>query len=207
MSSCCRASSPTSVSELLERWLGEVLATPGATGLTDRAAARRVLLDDALRAVPLLEASPGPIVDVGSGGGSPGVPLAVALPERKVMLLEAERRKCDLLERVTAELPNVTVVWGRAEEQPKDAFGVALAKALAKPPVAAELCLPLVAPGGAAILWLAESADRGQVAAVAEQLGARLEEDAAGLVVLRKVHPTPEGFPRRPGVAKKRPLA
>ena len=86
-------------------------------------------------------------------------------------------------------------------------FGVALAKALAKPPVAAELSLPLVAPGGAAILWLADSADRAAVAAVADRLGGLLEADADGLVVLRKVRATPPGFPRRPGIAKKRPLA
>jgi 16S rRNA (guanine527-N7)-methyltransferase len=195
------------VSEVLERWLEDVLATPGATGLTDREAARRMLLDDAQRAAALLDRLPGDVVDVGSGGGTPGIPLAVALPGRQFTLLEAERRKCDLLDRVAAELPNVTVVWGRAEEQPTDAYGVALAKALAKPPVAAELCLPLVAPGGAAILWLAESADRRPVAAVARVLGSELEQDADGLVLLRKLEPTPPGFPRRAGVAKKRPLA
>ena len=191
----------------LEQWLEDVLATPGLTGLSDPVEARRVLLEDALRAVPLLERSPGGIVDVGSGGGTPGIPLAASLPERAFTLLEAERRKCDFLERMTAELGNAAVVWGRAEEQPTDSCGVALAKALAKPPVAAELCLPLVAPGGVAILWLADSADRAAVAAVAELVGGRLEDDADGLVVLRKLRPTPPGFPRRPGVAKKRPLA
>jgi 16S rRNA (guanine527-N7)-methyltransferase len=195
------------VDGFLERWLEDVLATPGMTGLRDRAAARRVLLDDALRARPLVERFPGPVVDVGSGGGSPGVPLAAVLPERAFTLLEAERRKCDFLERTTTELENLTVAWGRAEELPPDSFGVALGKALAKPPVAAELCLPLVAPEGAVILWLSESADRSAVAAVAEKLGGRLESDAEGLVVLRKLRPTPPGFPRRPGVAKKRPLA
>ena len=184
-----------------------MLAAPGATGLADAAAARRVLLDDALRAVPLLERLPGDVVDVGSGGGTPGVPLAASLPDRSFTLLEAERRKCAFLEEVTRPLANVTVIWGRAEEQPTDVFGVALAKALAKPPVAAELCLPLVAPGGAAVLWLADSADRTAVASVADRLGGLLEEDADGLVVLRKVRETPPGFPRRPGIAKKRPLA
>ena len=166
-----------------------------------------MLLDDALRAVPLLERLPGAVVDVGSGGGAPGVPLAASLPDRSFTLLEAERRKCAFLQEVTRPLANVTVVWGRAEEQPTDTFGVALAKALAKPPVAAELCLPLVAPGGAAVLWLADSADRAAVATVAARLGGLLEEDAEGLVVLRKVRATPPGFPRRSGVAKKRPLA
>ncbi len=193
--------------DVLERWLEAMLETPGMTGLADRAEAWRFLLDDALRARSLLAACPGAVIDVGSGGGSPGIPLAAVLPERSFTLLEAERRKCEFLERFASELPNVAVLWGRAETQPADAFGVALAKALAKPPVAAELCLPLVAPGGVAILWLGKGADRAAVEKVAGILGGALEDDVDGLVVLRKVGPTPEGFPRRIGVAKKRPLA
>jgi 16S rRNA (guanine527-N7)-methyltransferase len=192
---------------LLERWLEDVVATPGLTSLGSVDEARRVLLDDALRAVPLVERETGTVVDVGSGGGSPGVPLAAVLPVRAFTLLEAERRKCEFLERMTTALPNVGVVWGRAEEQPVDAHGVALAKALAKPPVAAELCLPLVRPGGAAILWVGETADTEHVARVAARLAAELESADDGLLVLRKLGPTPEGFPRRPGMAKKRPLA
>jgi 16S rRNA (guanine527-N7)-methyltransferase len=191
----------------LEHWLEELIATPGVTGIDDREVARRVLLDDALRAAPLLDRFPGAVVDVGSGGGAPGIPLATVFPARSFSLLEAERRKCDFLKRVTATLENVEVIWGRAEAQPPDTHGVALAKALAKPPVAAELCLPLVAPDGVAILWLGESADLAAVATVAEQLNARLEHDLDGLVVLRKLGATPPGFPRRPGMAKKRPLA
>lgn len=194
-------------SDVLERWLEEVVKAPGATGLVDVSTARGVLLDDALRALPILADLEGPVIDVGSGGGSPGVPLAVSMPERAFVLLEAERRKCVFLERIAAELPNAQVVWGRAEEQPADAYGAALARALAKPPVATELCLPLVAPGGAAILWLGRDADRDAIARVAERLGGELERDAGGLVVVRKHYPTPPGFPRRPGVAKKRPLA
>ena len=192
---------------VLERWLEEVVAAPGATGFTDPVEARRVLLDDALRARPVLELFGGPVVDVGSGGGTPGIPLAVALPQRRFVLREAERRKCELLERFAAVLPNVEVVWGRAEAQPRERFRVALAKALAKPPVAAELCLPLVEPGGAVVLWLGETADRGPVEEVSHLLGGVLESDTDGIVVLRKIRPTPAGFPRRPGMAKKRPLA
>jgi 16S rRNA (guanine527-N7)-methyltransferase len=195
------------VDAYLERWLEELLATPGVTGIEDRDTARRMLVDDALRAAPLLERWPGAVIDVGSGGGVPGIPLAARFRNRAITLLEAERRKCDFLERVTAELDNVTVIWGRAEDQRTDAFGVAVAKALAKPPVAAELCLPLVAPGGAAILWLGETADLDAVAAVAQLIGSRVEENDSGLVVLRKLRVTPPGFPRRAGVAKKRPLA
>lgn len=194
-------------SELLERWLGDVIRTPGLTGLRELEAARRALVADALRAIPLLEETEGAVVDVGSGGGSPGIPLALALPDRRFTLLEAERRKAAFLERHAAELANVEVVWGRAETQPLEAWGVALAKALAKPPVAAELALPLVRQGGAALLWVGETADRERVARAAAALGGCLEQDCDGLLVLRKIGPTPRGFPRRPGMAKKRPLA
>jgi 16S rRNA (guanine527-N7)-methyltransferase len=192
---------------VLERWLEEVIAAPGATSLSDATAARGVLLDDALRALPVLAELEGAVIDVGSGGGSPGIPLAASMPERAFTLLEAERRKCAFLERFAAELPNVEVVWGRAEEQPVDGYGVALAKALAKPPVAVELCLPLVTPGGAAVLWVGRDVDLDPVRRVAERLGGRVESDLEGLAVVRKLTATPAGFPRRPGMAKKRPLA
>jgi 16S rRNA (guanine527-N7)-methyltransferase len=192
---------------VLDAWLQAVVATPGLTSLKDPAEARRVLLEDSLRAVELVRDFDGPIVDVGSGGGAPGIPLGAALPEREVTLLEAERRKADFLRRWEGELPNLRVVWGRAEEQDVDGFGVAVAKALATPPVAAEWCLPLVRPGGAAVLWIGPTAELGRVARVAEQLAAAAPEDHDGLLVIRKLGPTPDGFPRRPGMARKRPLA
>jgi 16S rRNA (guanine527-N7)-methyltransferase len=164
-----------------------------------------MLLDDALRAVDLVRSLEGRIVDVGSGGGSPGIPLAVALPDREVTLMEAEQRKCEFLERWAP--PNARVVRGRAEEQPTDEYGVVLAKALAQPPVAAELCLPLARPGGAVVLWLGPSADLGILGRVSTLLGGDLPELRDGLVVLRKLAPTPARFPRRAGMAKKRPLS
>jgi 16S rRNA (guanine527-N7)-methyltransferase len=166
-----------------------------------------VHLEQSLASLPIVESYPGPIVDVGSGGGAPGIPLAAALPERDVTLLESNQRKADFLERVAAGFPNVRVVRGRAEEQDLECFGVAVAKALAPPPVAAEWCLPLVRVGGAAILWVGPSADAAAVGRAAEQLGADAPEAHAGLLVLRKIAPTPPGFPRRPGIARKRPLA
>ena len=167
-----------------------------------------MLADDSLRAVELVSRFSGPIVDVGSGGGAPGIPLALALPDREVVLLEAERRKCEFLEQWAP--PNARVVWGRAEEQETDWAGVALAKALAHPPTAAEWCLPLVREGGAVILWVGPSAEPGPVATVAARIAGELEPAAGlpeGLFVIRKTGPTPPGFPRRTGVAKKRPLA
>ena len=146
-------------------------------------------------------------MDVGSGGGTPGIPLAASLPGRAVTLLEAERRKTEFLERWTDELPNLAVVWGRAEEQPNEVYGVAVAKALAQPAVAAEWCLPLVEEGGAVILWVGPSAEVESVARVAGKIAGEVEKSPPGFIVLRKAGPTPPGFPRRPGMAKKRPLA
>lgn len=191
----------------LERWLAALLATPGLTSIDEPAEARRVLLDDAFRAVETVRRFDGSIVDVGSGGGSPGIPLAAAFPDREVVLLEARRRKCDFLRDIAGEFPNVTVIEGRAEEQETDRFAVATAKALAKPPVATEWCLPLVRPGGAAILWVGPSADLTAVGRVAEQVGGAPPELEDGLVVVHKASPTPQGFPRRVGLARKRPLA
>ncbi|HVS84444.1 MAG TPA: RsmG family class I SAM-dependent methyltransferase [Gaiellaceae bacterium] len=195
----------TSSSFPTDDYLRALAATPGLTAIRDLAQARAMLWDDALRAVSLVERFAGPVVDVGSGGGSPGIPLAVALPAREVTLLEAERRKCDFLDRWAPA--NARVVWGRAEEQPVESWDVALAKALAHPPVAAEWCLPLVREGGAAILWVGPSADLDALARASAQLGGGEPEEHDGLVVLPKVAPTPAGFPRRVGVAKKRPLA
>ena len=191
---------------MIDRWLADLVATPGLTAVSGEEA-RRVHVEESLAALPVVQRFDGPIVDVGSGGGAPGIPLAQALPDREVTLLEATRRKCDFLERWARELPNARVVCGRAEEQPVDSWGVAVAKALAPPPVAAEWCLPLVEPGGAAVLYVGPTAQADRVALVAEQLAAQLEESPPGLLVLRKLGPTPPGFPRRPGVARKRPLA
>jgi 16S rRNA (guanine527-N7)-methyltransferase len=166
----------TSLSDLLERWLAAVVATPGLTALRDPAEARRVLLDDALAGVELVRRFEGSIVDVGSGGGTPGIPLAASLPEREVTLLEAERRKTEFLQRWTEELSNLRVIWGRAESQVTDCYKVAVAKALARPPVAAEWCLPLVEEGGAVILWVGPSADAAAVALVAGKIAGELEE-------------------------------
>jgi 16S rRNA (guanine527-N7)-methyltransferase len=199
----------------LERWLDALLATPGLTAVTNRRAARRLHIDDSLAAARLLEA--GPVVDVGSGGGSPGLPLAHARPELEFVLLEANRRKCGFLETWAREFPNVRVVWARAEEHAasdgRDAYAAAVARALAPPPVALEWCLPLVRVGGLAVFYVGD-VELERVAAVAGRLGGAPPavvslpgSERRRLLVVRKVAPTPAGFPRRPGVARKRPLA
>jgi 16S rRNA (guanine527-N7)-methyltransferase len=195
------------VDERLDRWLDALLATPGLTSLRDRAEARRVHVDESLAAADVVRAFEGPIVDVGSGGGAPGIPLAAFFPERTVTLLEANGRKCAFLREAARDFANVTVVQGRAEEQATDRFGVAIAKALAPPPVAAEWCLPLAAPGGAALLFVGPSADLDALARASEQVGGGAPEERGGIVVLPKLARTPDRFPRRPGIARKRPLA
>ena len=199
----------------LERWLESVLGTSGLTAARDRGEARRVLVEDALAAAALV--TEGPVVDVGSGGGSPGMPVALARPDLRVDLLEAQRRKCDFLEAAARDLANVSVVCARAEEHGRgagrDAYGTALAQALAPAPVALEWCLPLVRAGGRVIL-LAGEVDLDAAAAASETVGGGPPDlvplpgsDRRGLLVVPKVAATPERFPRRPGAARKRPLA
>ncbi|MET0939401.1 MAG: RsmG family class I SAM-dependent methyltransferase [Gaiellaceae bacterium] len=193
--------------ERLERWLDELLETPGLTAIENRDDAYRVHIEGSLAAVPQVARFGGSIVDVGSGGGSPGIPLAVALPDRRVTLLEANARKAAFLERIAALFPNVEVVRGRAEEQEVDAYGVAVARALAPPPAAAEWCLPLVWPSGGAVIYVGPTADLEAVARVAAKVGGGKPELQGGVIVIPKVSPTPQGFPRRPGMARKRPLS
>ena len=158
-----------------------------------------------MRAAPLVERLGGPVVDVGSGNGSPGIPLAHALPSLEVVLLEAERRRCEFLGAWAP--PNARVVWGRAEEQATDWAGAALAKALAPPPVAAEWCLPLVRPGGAALLWLGESADLAELGRVARQLAAELESRRRGSRAAPEGGPDAAGIPAPAGDRPQAPAA
>jgi 16S rRNA (guanine527-N7)-methyltransferase len=190
----------------LERWLEAMLARPGLTAIRDPEEAWRVHVEQSLVALGRVRATGEPVVDVGSGGGAPGIPLAVALPDLAFTLLEANGRKCEFLEQAALGLANIHVVRGRAEEQPLESWTTAVAKALAAPPVAAELCLPLVREGGGAILYVGRSVDLGPVRAVAARLNASVHDEGSFLF-LEKQGPTPPGFPRRPGMAGKRPLA
>ena len=163
------------------------------------------------------------IADIGSGAGWPGVALAVALPEARVALVESASRHCRYLERAAAAggLGNVSVVHARAEDWPDGlgAHDLVTARALAALPVLCEYAAPLLADGGWLVAWKgavdpAEQAD-GRAAALA--LGLEPAEPLrvvpyAGardhtLHAFRKIVPTPGRFPRRPGIATKRPLS
>ena len=166
-----------------------------------------MLLDDSLRAVDARRgATKARSSTSARAAARPGSRSRHALPEREVVLLEAERRKCDFLEQWAP--PNARVVWGRAEEQETDWAGVALAKALAPPPVAAEWCLPLVRPGGAACSGSGERRSRDRVARGrrAARRGARPRRRRA-LLVLASSARRRRVSRAAPGVARKRPLA
>ncbi len=192
-----------------------VAAPVSVTSVRDPDGAWAVHVEDALAAVPLVERlAPAGMVDVGSGGGSPGIPIAVAtgIP---VDLLEATGAKCAFLRRcVEAVAAPCRVVHDRSEHlaraDGRDAYDLVLARALAPPPVAAELCLPLARAGGHVLLWTADTAPE-PLAETAAAVGGELAETVVvgpnrRLALLRKVSATPDGFPRRPGMAAKRPL-
>jgi 16S rRNA (guanine527-N7)-methyltransferase len=161
-------------------------------------------------------------VDVGSGAGFPGMPLAVALPRARVALLESAGRKCRFLEHARQVIGalNVDVICRRAEAWPEGIgeHDLVVARALAPAPVVAEYAAPLLAVGGALVDWRGRTdptADADTLAAAAI-LGLRREAvlktvPFAGardhyLHVYLKVRDTPDRFPRRPGIARKRPL-
>jgi 16S rRNA (guanine527-N7)-methyltransferase len=194
--------------------VGLVCATPvGVTAIRDpaEAATRHVL--DALAGLPAVDAAPpGPLADVGSGGGLPGLVLAVVRPARETHLIESTARKAAFIAEAAAELGlSVRVHAERSEElgrgELRDAVACALARALAPPPIAAELCLPLVRPGGRVVLWSREPAGDALALAAGELEGSVLEPECPGVLVIGKLGATPERFPRRPGMAAKRPLA
>jgi len=181
---------------------------------------------DSLSGLPLLPDMPNlRVIDVGAGAGFPGIPLRIVRPDLHLTLLEATRKKTDFLRRLVEELSlsGVTVVWGRAEMVAHDPahrerYDVALARAVAPLPTLLELLLPFCRLDGLCVAW---KGPKGPDEAVAAEralglLGGRLREvrpvhipgdsGARFLIVVEKVGPTPDKYPRRPGMPAKRPL-
>ena len=169
----------------------------------------------------------GSLVDVGSGGGLPGIPLAITRSVLAVTLLEATEKKVKFLRlaRENLELPNLSIKSGRAEDagikgRGREKFQVAVTRALASLPVVVEYCAPLVQEGGwiLSMKGLPEQDELHAGGKAAKKLGAELtevtqisllpelEQKQRQIVVFRKTGPTPTGYPRRVGLAKKRPL-
>ena len=162
------------------------------------------------------------IADLGAGAGWPGLALAGALPDARVALVESAVRHCRYLERAVAagQVGNAEVVHSRAEEWEAGigAHDLVTVRAVAALPVLCEYAAPLLAGGGALVAWkgVVEPAEAAAGRAAASQLGLEPVEVRAvepypaaqgrTLHVFVKVAPTPERFPRRPGMAVKRPL-
>ncbi len=162
------------------------------------------------------------VVDVGSGGGLPGLPLKIARPDLELTLIEADQDKAAFLVHACAQLglEGVEVVARRAEDAGHDpllreAFDVAVARGLAPLPVLVELCLGLVRVGGRLLAQKTEGEETSAAERAIEVMGGSLTavhaspsgaRRAGTVVVIEKVRPTPAAYPRRPGVPNRKPL-
>lgn len=210
--------------EALERLLELLRTDPAApTTVRDPDTAVDAHVADALVALELEPVrSARRVADLGAGAGFPGLVLAAALPAAEVALVEANRRKCAFLERAVAEMAigNVAIVAERAESW-REGIGtrdLVTARALAPLAVLVEYAAPLLALGGALVAWKGrrDAREEGDGAAAAAGTGldpreVRAVEPWVGAEHLHlhlyvKVASTPNRYPRRPGMASKRPL-
>lgn len=221
---CARRALNDAQRRQLEAILDLLNADPRApSSVTDPARAADVHIADSLAALDLpVVRSATAAVDIGAGAGFPGLPLAVALPACGVALLESQERKCGYLERClsAAQIENASVVRARAERW-REGLGrhdLAVARAVAAQPVVLEYAAPLLALGGALVDWRGrrDQAEETSALRAADELGLELvaiqavQPFAAArdhhLHVYVKASETPPRFPRRAGIARKRPL-
>ncbi len=182
---------------------------------------------DSLKGLTLLDLpSQGRMIDVGSGAGFPGIPIAISLPTWAFTLLDATQRKVAFLQELAESLglANVKAVAGRAETLGQERafraqYDLATIRAVGSAPECLEYCLPFLKVGGQALLyrghWTTAEADT--CAAAAQQLGGTVVATHAfttpittgqrHCLIVRKTQATPLDFPRRPGIPKQQPLA
>ena len=214
---------PLDTAEALAALL-ELLAAPEApTSVHDPHAGLHVHVADSLAGLEIDELRDAAVIaDLGAGAGLPGLVLAAARPRARVFLVESVSRKCEFLRHAveTMSLPNAEVVWSRAEEWSDgiEACDAVCARALAALPVLCEYAAPLLRDRGVLVAWkgAVDEDEAADAAAAAAHLGLALEPVRAvvpfpgsvrrSLHVARKIAPTPPGFPRRAGMATKRPL-
>jgi 16S rRNA (guanine527-N7)-methyltransferase len=212
--------------ERLEKVL-ELLAVERASvsSVVDPGDAWKVHVADSLSGLEVADLrSASRIADIGSGAGFPGLPLAVALPEARVDLIESVSRKCDFMRRAAeaAGIANAEVLDMRSEdlarEQGREAYDAVTARAVGRLSTLAELASPLLREGGVLVAWKGrrDPDEEDQLLRAGEALAMQGERILAvgpfagsrhrHLHVIRKTGPTPSALPRRPGIAKKRPL-
>jgi 16S rRNA (guanine527-N7)-methyltransferase len=215
---------PDAAAGQLEALVDLVATDPAApTTVTDRAAILRDHLADSLVALELAAVRAATaIADLGAGAGFPGLPLAIALPEARVRLVEGNGRKCAFMASAieACGVGNAEPVHARAEAWP-DGIGacdLVTARALAPLAVVAEYAAPLLAPEGTLVAWRGQRDphDEAAGARAAAELGLEPREVVhvepypgalhRHLHLMVKMSPTPARFPRRPGMARKRPL-
>lgn len=167
----------------------------------------------------------GPVIDLGSGAGLPGIPLKIACPHLSVTLLDSSRKRVAFLREtiVALGLENIKALHARAEDAGRDKacreqYGLAVSRAVARLNVLAELCLPFVKPGGSFIAYKGPDGEQeaDEANGAITRLGGLLREvyhyslpEGMGertLIIIEKVRPTPVIYPRKAGIPEKKPL-
>lgn len=192
------------------------------TAITDRDAfVQKHYIDSLLCAESLAFTDSSSICDVGTGGGFPGVPLAVCYPDKEFVLMDSLQKRVKIVRELCEEigLRNVTVLHGRAEElarkkEYRENFDLCVSRAVANMQVLSEYCLPFVKPGGYFIAYKSadcepEISDASRAIRILGGGKPQIQElpqlDHC-LVVVRKKEPTPAAYPRKAGTPSKKPL-
>ena len=215
-----RAQSSRHESQLFDIYLKELIEWNrkfNLTSITDPTEIKKKHFDDSLLLLQIFQLTNESVVDIGAGAGFPGVPLKIACPEIKLTLIDSVRKKIEFLNHLikTLGLKDAAAIWSRAEDyagKNRERFDLAISRAVASLNILCEYCLPLVRVGGTYVAYKEESisSEIEEAKNAMSELGGELVEvkrfPRRALVVIKKAHPTPPQYPRRPGLAKKRPL-
>lgn len=207
--------------ESFSRALLEKNQVMNLTAITEPREVATLHLLDSLALISPGGLSSGSVVDVGTGAGFPGVPLAIALPESRVTLLDSLGKRITFLQETCEALglKNTVCIHSRAEDFAKDhreAFDAAVSRAVAGLPILCELCLPLVKVGGRFLAMKSSHEEIGPAGSAISALGGRIGDvidyqiPTTGvvhrIVCIEKIRPTPKKYPRRFAQIKKQPL-